>query len=150
MEIRVASLEAMHELGRRLGAAAFAGCVIALEGDLGAGKTELVRGIAQGLCTKSEICSPTYALIHEHEQGRLPLYHIDLYRLEESATMDLGLEEYIYGEGVCAIEWAQRSPSLLPGERLDVCIRKESGEARVLELFAGGKKYQKMLEALDA
>ena len=99
-------------LGEEWGRAAKAGWVIGLTGDLGAGKTQLVKGIARGLGIASRISSPTFTLVHEYLEGRLPLYHIDLYRLENAqAIFGAGLEEYFgQTDGVTVIEWAERYP----------------------------------------
>jgi tRNA threonylcarbamoyladenosine biosynthesis protein TsaE len=91
------------------------GDVLALMGDLGAGKTHFVKGLAAGLGHIGEVTSPTFTLIHEYAGGALPLYHFDLYRLEsEDETLRIGLEDYLAGDGVLAIEWADKFPRLLP------------------------------------
>jgi tRNA threonylcarbamoyladenosine biosynthesis protein TsaE len=100
------------ELSRRLRA----GDVVLLQGDLGAGKTAFVRGLAAGLgIDPGEVSSPTFTLVHEHRGGRLPLFHADLYRVERAATEDLGLEEMGAADGVLAIEWPDRLSHDLPG-----------------------------------
>ena len=110
-------------LGRELGSRLGAGDVIALFGDLGAGKTTLTRGIAQGLGVEDDVHSPTFTLIHEH-RGKTPLYHVDLYRLaSEEEVEDLGIEEYIYGGGLTVIEWADRMDAMLPPNRLDIELK---------------------------
>src|SRR5712692_8104592 len=94
--------------GRRLGSMLEGGELVALSGDLGVGKTCLIKGIARGLSLREEdILSPTFTMIQEH-RGRLPLYHIDLYRLEAAALDDLGLREYLFSEAVAAVEWFER------------------------------------------
>ena len=91
------------------------GEILALHGVMGAGKTQLVKGMARGLGYKGDVTSPTFALIHEYVGGRLPLYHIDLYRLEDAqAALVLGIEEYLPSDGVTVIEWPERIASLLP------------------------------------
>jgi tRNA threonylcarbamoyladenosine biosynthesis protein TsaE len=93
------------------------GDVLALCGDLGAGKTHFVKGLAAGLGYTGEVTSPTFTLIHEYVGGRLPLYHFDFYRLDsEDEALRLGLEEYVAGDGVCVVEWADKFPALLPPE----------------------------------
>ena len=101
--------------GRAEGARCQPGDVIALCGDLGAGKTQFVKGLAVGLATGAEVTSPTFTLIHEYAGGRLPVYHFDLYRLGSAAeALALGFDEYLDGGGVSVIEWADKFPDLLP------------------------------------
>jgi tRNA threonylcarbamoyladenosine biosynthesis protein TsaE len=107
-EVLSESEAATEAAGERLGASLAAGDVVLLYGDLGAGKTAFVRGLARGLgADPSDVSSPTFTIIQEYA-GRLTLYHVDLYRLEEKEVDDLGLEELVLGEGVVAIEWAER------------------------------------------
>ena len=114
MNILLADAEATLRLGITLGQNLTAGSVILLEGDLGTGKTTLVQGIGQGLGITESIVSPTFTLINEYTQGRFPLYHLDLYRLEPSEVVALNLESYWEGmeviPGIVAIEWAERMP----------------------------------------
>jgi tRNA threonylcarbamoyladenosine biosynthesis protein TsaE len=110
------------------------GTVVALEGSLGAGKTTLVKGIALGLEIEEPVTSPTFAIIQEY-CGRLPLFHIDLYRIREKAEIDdLGLEEYIFGDGVCVIEWPDKADALLPAQTLRVAITVADDGKRHFEL----------------
>jgi tRNA threonylcarbamoyladenosine biosynthesis protein TsaE len=89
--------------------------VLALCGDLGAGKTQFVKGLATALGSDATVTSPTFTLIHEYLDGRLPLYHFDFYRLEdEDEALKIGLDEYLNGGGICVIEWADKFPALLP------------------------------------
>lgn len=128
------SVEETIAIGRQIGEAARSGDVFALIGDLGAGKTQLVKGIAAGLGTPAEVTSPTFTLIHEYTGSRTPLYHFDFYRItsaEEAAR--LGLDEYFYGNGVCVIEWADRFPELLPQHARWLSIMSGSGDARIIE-----------------
>jgi tRNA threonylcarbamoyladenosine biosynthesis protein TsaE len=91
------------------------GTIIALNGDLGSGKTQFVKGLASGIGFGGEVTSPTFTLIHEYVGGRLPIYHFDFYRLEnEDEALRLGLEEYLQGNGICVIEWAGKFRGLLP------------------------------------
>ena len=115
------------------------GCVIALHGDLGAGKTCFVQGLARALGVKGPVGSPTFTLINEH-YGRLPLYHIDLYRIQDSdEALGLGLDEYLHGRGVTAIEWAERVPELLPASTLHIRITAGNDpEERTFEFLYGG------------
>lgn len=109
------SVDETIAIGRRFGETARAGDVFALVGDLGAGKTQLVKGIAAGVGAAADVTSPTFTLIHEYIGGRTPLYHFDFYRIESAAeAARLGLDEYFYGDGVCVVEWADRFSELLP------------------------------------
>ncbi len=122
------------EIGRRLGAELVRGDVLALAGDLGAGKTHLTKGIAAGLgVLGEEVTSPTFTLIHEYPGGRLPLYHVDLYRLETAAeALDLGLDDYLAGDGVTVLEWADKFAELVPARARWVRLRaRESGEREI-------------------
>jgi tRNA threonylcarbamoyladenosine biosynthesis protein TsaE len=104
------------------------GAVLALCGELGTGKTQFVKGLAAGLGYQGEVTSPTFTLIHEYLGGRLPLYHFDFYRLDtEDEALRLGLEEYLAGDGVCVIEWADKFSELLPPDThwLDFAIGGE-------------------------
>ncbi|MFA6169311.1 MAG: tRNA (adenosine(37)-N6)-threonylcarbamoyltransferase complex ATPase subunit type 1 TsaE [Candidatus Margulisiibacteriota bacterium] len=110
-------------LGTRIGSILQANDLIALTGTLGAGKTTLIQGIAAGLGVKDYVTSPTFIIINEY-QGRLPLYHFDLYRLEDLGSIEeLGVEEYFQRGGVCLIEWAERMTELLPAKRETIEIK---------------------------
>lgn len=125
-----ASAEQTRAFGADLAAGLKAGDVLLLSGDLGAGKTCLVTGLAQGLGCVSETGSPTFTLINEYKGGRLPLYHIDLYRLNQFAQIQgLGLDEYFDGDGVCAVEWSERLGTLKPSQALEISL-EHAGEGR--------------------
>lgn len=110
-------------IGIQIGRTAMPGCFIALSGDLGAGKSVLARGIARGLGIKATVQSPTFTLLNVYEEGRLPLYHFDAYRLEgEDAFEALGYEDCFYGAGVTVLEWPECVKALLPESRLDINI----------------------------
>jgi tRNA threonylcarbamoyladenosine biosynthesis protein TsaE len=110
------------------------GDVLALCGDLGAGKTHFVKGLAAGLGAGDVVTSPTFTLIHEYIGGRLPLYHFDFYRLEsEAEALRIGLDEYLDGDGVCAIEWAERFQAVLPENTRWFRFSHSPGEARSIE-----------------
>ena len=121
--IDIPDLEATNAFGRRLGALLFPGAVVALVGPLGAGKTHLVRAVAEGLGADGRlVSSPTFVLIQEYE-GRLPVYHFDAYRLRGPGEFfDLGAQEYFEGNGVCLVEWADRVEACLPAEQLRVVL----------------------------
>lgn len=139
-------------LARSLGKILQGGEVIALEGELGAGKTHFVKGLAQGLEAKEPVTSPTFALIHIYE-GRLLLAHFDIYRLPApEAIEELGYEEYFYGSGVTAIEWSDLIKPYLPAEYLLVKIRREyirdQGEIRNITIIPYGPRMENLLEEL--
>ncbi len=113
----LSSIEASQAFGESWAKELTGGEIFALHGVLGAGKTQLVKGLARGLGFEGDVTSPTFTIIHEYRGGRLPLYHIDLYRIgSEKEAVDLGLEEFLPGDGVTVIEWPDRIPSLLPPE----------------------------------
>jgi tRNA threonylcarbamoyladenosine biosynthesis protein TsaE len=134
IEIVTRSREETEALGERIGRAAHPGDVIALWGELGAGKTTLVRGIAKGLgIAPRDVTSPTFIIVHEHDGGRLPLYHIDMYRVSPAETGSIGWEEALASGGVTAIEWPDRVERSLPPDRIDVRIDHAGGaERRIL------------------
>ena len=152
-EIHTTSQEETMELGKRLGEKIFANSCVVLEGDLGAGKTTLTKGIALGLGIDRVIKSPTYTLIREYRKGRLPLFHMDMYRIEESGgASEVGLEEDFYAGGVCVVEWAQYIEDELPSTFLKVQIdRVEDDESkRVIRLVPHGKEYEEFIQTLEA
>lgn len=135
------------KIGKLIAGNLKSGDIICLFGELGSGKTVLVKGIAEGLGIKGEkIISPSFVLIREHHQGKLPLYHFDLYRLKSpSAILGLGYEEYFYDEGITVIEWADRLKYLLPGESLKIEISFRTPAQRLLEFSAKGSRYKELL-----
>jgi tRNA threonylcarbamoyladenosine biosynthesis protein TsaE len=139
--IFLADAEATRSLGISLGQSLPAGSVILLEGDLGAGKTTLIQGIGEGLGITEPIVSPTFTLINEYTEGRLPLYHLDLYRLQPAEVEALNLESYWEGIevplGIVAIEWAERLP-YLPSRYLSVQITYLADSGRQAELVPVG------------
>lgn len=139
--IHLANPEATLELGRKLAQTLSPNSVILLQGDLGAGKTTLVRGLADGLGITEPILSPTFTLINEYTEGRLPLYHFDLYRLEPSETAELFPETYWEGievdPGITAIEWAQRLPYKPPAYLNLELEHTPTGERRATLIFIG-------------
>jgi len=120
------SPEGTKELGRKIGAEAAPGSVYTLVGDLGVGKTVFTQGIAEGLEIEEPICSPTFTIVQVYEEGRMPFYHFDVYRIGDIEEMDeIGYEDYFYGEGVCMIEWANLIEEILPEHRWDITIEKD-------------------------
>lgn len=128
-----------------------AGDVILLEGNLGAGKTTFTKGLAEGLGIKRVIKSPTYTIIREYTEGRLPLYHMDVYRLEETGGDELGLEEYFQGEGVSVVEWATFIPEDLPSEYLQIKLVPTGVDLaeREITLSAVGSHYETLIEKIE-
>lgn len=145
------NLEATRQLGHTLGGLLFPGAVVGLSGPLGAGKTHLVRFIAEGLGVADSrvVSSPTFVLIQEYE-GRLPIYHFDVYRLKTADEFEnLGVFEYFEGDGVCLIEWADRVAHVLPDERLDIELTIVAPTIRQARLLPTGEAYEKVVSALE-
>ena len=114
------------ELGLEMGRQATAGTVISLDGDLGVGKTVFSAGFAIGLEIGEAICSPTFTILQVYDEGRLPLYQFDVYRIEDPDEMfEIGFEEYLFGEGVCLVEWGEQIEELLPENTICVTIEKD-------------------------
>lgn len=140
--------EETRQLGVRLGELASPGDIYLMSGNLGVGKTCLTQGITWGLGSKEYALSPTFVLMREIH-GRLPLYHIDLYRLDNLPEIsDLGLDDYLYGKGLSVIEWAEKGISVLPSDHLLIKIQYLSDNERGFELAAHGKHYEKLLTKL--
>jgi len=135
---------ATHALGERLGQAAEPGTVVALIGDLGAGKTVFARGVGAGLAVETRVSSPTFIIVQTHEGGRLPYWHADFYRLSRADDLEqLGLDEVLDGPGVTVIEWADRFLDILPADRLEVRI-DEDGQGRRITLHGTGPKHRQL------
>ena len=118
--------EETEEIAQRMGREAERGAVYALSGDLGAGKTVFTKGFAKGLGVRETVVSPTFTILREYRSGRLPLYHFDVYRIEEPEEMnETGYREYFYGDGVTLVEWADLLPELLPESAVRITIEKE-------------------------
>ena len=125
-QIESFSAEDTHALGKKLGENAKPGDVYTLLGDLGVGKTVLTQGIADGLGIKEAICSPTFTIVQVYDEGRMPFYHFDVYRIGDIEEMDeIGYEDYIYGEGVSLIEWANLIEEILPEHYTEIKIEKD-------------------------
>ncbi|MDB8553361.1 tRNA (adenosine(37)-N6)-threonylcarbamoyltransferase complex ATPase subunit type 1 TsaE [Turicibacter sanguinis] len=145
--IKTQSVEETQKVAYAIGKWVKPGMILTLEGDLGAGKTTFTKGLAKGLDIKRNVNSPTFTIIKEY-QGRLPLYHMDVYRLENGAD-EIGLDDYLYGEGVCVIEWASMIEDLLPNERLDIKIFRDGEFGRRIELLPIGSEYETVSEELN-
>ncbi|MDM5227721.1 tRNA (adenosine(37)-N6)-threonylcarbamoyltransferase complex ATPase subunit type 1 TsaE [Cytobacillus sp. NJ13] len=130
----------------RLGSLLQPGDVLALEGDLGAGKTTFTKGLAKGLNITRNVNSPTFTIIKEY-QGRLPLYHMDVYRVEDSFE-DLGFDEYFEGNGVTVVEWAHLVKEQLPEELLIIYLYLDDNDSRKLVLEPKGKRYEELCKEI--
>ncbi|HGF7300708.1 TPA: tRNA (adenosine(37)-N6)-threonylcarbamoyltransferase complex ATPase subunit type 1 TsaE [Enterococcus hirae] len=141
--IELSGLDKTEELAKVIGEVALPGDNLVLTGDLGAGKTTLTKGIARGLGIEQMIKSPTYTIIREYDQGRLPLYHMDIYRVAASGA-DLGLDEYFEGDGLSVIEWGNLLEEALPEDYLELILEKSDTdlEYRYVKLQAYGEQSE--------
>jgi len=141
IELTTKHVEETRILGARLGVIVQAGDVILLDGTLGAGKTHFAQGIAQGLGIKGAVRSPTFTLINEYTDGRISLYHIDLYRTEGNADLaTIGLEEYLEGDGVVVIEWSVKGSVWLPADALHITITPLDETVRHFQIDGHGQR----------
>lgn len=150
LEIIVNDLAGTEALGHRLSHHLFGGAVVALIGPLGAGKTHLVRAIAEGLGVSDSrvVNSPTFVLIQEYA-GRLPIYHFDAYRLRNSGEfVDLGAHEYFEGKGICLVEWADRVEEVLPQDHLRITLQIIGETARRITFEASGERSQTLVKSV--
>jgi tRNA threonylcarbamoyladenosine biosynthesis protein TsaE len=147
----LSSLADTQAFGRLLGQIAQPGDVICLDGDLGAGKTTLTQAIALGLGVGlgDYVTSPSFAILHEYH-GRIPLYHMDFYRLTDSADIeDLGLDEYFFLSGLAVLEWSERAGDLVPPTRLKITMTTQSDESRLLTCDLGTGSWQERWSKLS-
>ena len=150
MEVRLKSnsVESTQAIGQAIGKSVEPGDVVLLSGGLGAGKTTLTQGILWGLGSDEYARSPTFVLVNEY-QARFPVYHVDLYRLDSFDEVDgLGLDDYLFGDGVSVIEWADKTRGYFPAEHIAVLIEVTSETERSLTLTAGGDGQRPLLESL--
>lgn len=148
MKIQLRSPEETKTLGERLAKLLHPGDVITLEGQLGAGKTTFTKGIASGLEVKRHITSPTFTIVKEY-RGIMPLYHMDVYRLEDSLE-DIGFDEYFHGNGVSVVEWAGFIEPFLPEDRLDISIHyTEKEDIREIDLNPHGAHFEQVVNELQ-
>ena len=140
MERYSASEQDTEALGRALVQRLQPGAVVAFTGDLGAGKTAFVRGMAQGLGIPQRVTSPTFTIVNEYEGGRLPLFHFDMYRLRDADDLfDIGWEDYLTRGGVCAVEWSERVDDAMPADTLWVDIARGTDESDRIITITGGE-----------
>ena len=152
VKLALDNLDNTIRFGRLLGSQAQAGDIFTLSGDLGSGKTTLTQAIGQGLGVPDGcfITSPTFSLLHEYP-GRIPLYHMDLYRLTSAdEIIELGFEDYLYGEGLTVIEWPDRLEDLMPADRLDIHLIWTSENSRLAVLTAYGNVKPRLTSFLPA
>lgn len=151
MEIKTETMSPSETgaLGAHLARFLKPGDIISLTGDLGAGKTRFVQGLAVGLEIQDRVTSPTFAIIKEYMGGRFPLYHFDAYRLEgEKELADLGYEDYFYGDGVCAVEWGDKVAGLIPETALVINIEREGDDSRRFTFIFKDIRWHGAAEAL--
>lgn len=126
MIIETRSAKETYQLGIEIGQKAIKGQVYTLVGDLGVGKTVFTQGLAKGLAIEEPISSPTFTIVQVYDEGRLPFYHFDVYRIGDISEMDeIGFDDYVYGEGVSLIEWANLIEEILPEEHISITIEKD-------------------------
>ena len=148
-QITVYSLEDTARLGLKIAEMIKPGMLLTLSGDLGAGKTTFTKYLGKGLGVKKTINSPTFTILKIYQGPKMPMYHMDAYRLE-GISQDLGFEEYFEDDGLCVIEWPHFIENQLPNERLDIVITREAGEEeeRRFTFTPIGRKYEEIVEAL--
>ena len=151
MKIISQSVKETLNLGRLIAGHLGAGDIICLKGELGSGKTVFTKGLAEGLgVNKAKVTSSSFILIRRHLEGKIPLYHFDLYRLKEPGDIAaVGYEEYFYDEGVVVIEWAQNLDYLMPKEHLMVELSYRGENKRMLKFSATAARYKKLLKVLN-
>lgn len=149
LNITTDSPQETRKIGERLAKKCKGGEIICLSGNLGAGKTTFVKGIARGLkIDEKNVNSPTFVIMNVYE-GRVPLYHFDFYRLEDPKEIGgIGYDEFLYGHGVAVIEWSERFGPLMPPEYLSVELSDAGEQSRVLKFMAHGNKYQDLIWGL--
>ena len=148
MKIIVNNLSDTEKLGKIIANCIEKGTVICLDGDLGVGKTSLTQFIAKEFSVKEYVVSPTFTIIKEYD-GKLPFYHMDVYRIESEDDMyDLGYDEYIYSEGVTIIEWSHSIEGILPKERVNIKIRRIDDNKREINIEGKGQVYEKLVKEL--
>lgn len=142
------SPEETKNLGKEVGRLAKPGDLLAFYGELGAGKTCFIQGISQELEVKDYVTSPSFTIVNEY-QGKIPIYHFDLFRLNTEEILELGYEEYFYGEGLTVIEWAEKIEQLLPKEHLKIDIKFKDLYERTISFISQGDRFDKLLKELS-
>lgn len=154
IEIRTFSQEETIEAGRKLGRLLQKGDIVCITGDLGTGKTILTKGIAKAIGIGEHITSPTFTIVNEYEEGTIPFYHFDVYRISDPEEMyEIGFEEYLYGDGLVVIEWADLIDDILPRENIWITIKKDltqGMDARVIQIEFSGDRYYEYEKKLTA
>ncbi|MEW5894311.1 MAG: tRNA (adenosine(37)-N6)-threonylcarbamoyltransferase complex ATPase subunit type 1 TsaE [Candidatus Omnitrophota bacterium] len=150
MQIISQSVNETRALGKRIAQKLKSGDIICFYGDLGSGKTTMIKGIAEGLRLKPDyIHSPTFTLLNIYEHGRLPLFHFDMYRIDDPKDLfDIGYEEFLYGKGISVIEWSEKFGCLLPGERLEIHLKHKGDSRRTIQIKAAGQYYEKLMKRI--
>lgn len=141
------SLKDTELLAGAIASASTAGMVIGLDGDLGAGKTAFSQGYARHLGVEGIVNSPTFTIIKEYE-GRLPLYHMDVYRISLQEADELGLDEYFYGQGVCLVEWSSIITDLMPPRHMHIYMETAGPEERIITVTGIGERYGELCQGL--
>lgn len=148
MRIEIRNLEETEMMGKVIARILERGTVVCLDGDLGAGKTTLTQFIARDFGVNEYVTSPTFTIIKEYE-GKLPFYHMDVYRIESEDDMyDLGFEEYIYSDGVTIIEWSNNIINMLPENKINIYIQRGHGDTRILNITGKGQVYDTLVGEL--
>ena len=133
------SAKETKQLGEKLAAFLKAGDVVLLDGDLGAGKSELARGVARGLGITGAVPSPSFTILNAYDEGNIPLYHFDWYRIEDANEIyEMGMEEQLGGDGIALIEWSEKAAECLPAKRLRICIRTVDENTRDMTFVPEG------------
>lgn len=146
-ELLITSLEETERLALQIATLLQPGDVLTLEGDLGAGKTTFTKALAKGLGIQRTVNSPTFTILKQYEDGRIPLNHMDVYRLADQEE-DLGWDELFYGESVTIIEWAHLIQDELPEERLDIQIERLSESERMFSMIPKGERYEELCKEI--
>ncbi|MDV7694776.1 tRNA (adenosine(37)-N6)-threonylcarbamoyltransferase complex ATPase subunit type 1 TsaE [Pediococcus parvulus] len=149
-KIKTNDAEQTEKIGAQLAPILEPNDVLLLDGNLGAGKTTFTKGLAKGLGIKRYVKSPTFTIIHEYHEGRMPLYHMDVYRLEDGGGDDLGWDEYFFGGGVSVIEWSQYIRDYLPDDYLKLKIARndDDDDQRILTFEPQGQHYEELVAQL--